>query len=145
MHPSAEAEQAKVDMRDPLSILFDSPSKAMAPPDDELPDIKILAVDLLPMPSPPIPGVTAIRGDFLHPDTKSIIQDQLSWFLRDEGKRLKVDVVLSDMAGNATGNSITNIQSSLELCESVMLFVDDWMRKGGILVYVISRFPLVFG
>lgn len=105
------------------------PTPVPSPVPFQRPNVKVLAVDLLPIPSPPISGVTPIKGDFLHADTKRIIARHLS-----SQRYPTVDVVLSDMAANTTGNRVTDTQGSLELCEAVLVFVSQWMGRGGTLV-----------
>ena len=52
----------------------------------------------------------------------------------------KVDVILSDMAANFTGNRTRDVQASLDICEAVLSFakrhlgIGDANRMGGVLV-----------
>ncbi|KAF9446292.1 23S ribosomal RNA methyltransferase [Macrolepiota fuliginosa MF-IS2] len=97
----------------------------------------IVAVDLLPM--NPIHGVLDIQADFLRPETEDLIHQLLSVKGNMEGK---TDVILSDMAANSTGNDMHDIESSLEVCESVYDFATRHLRtaesigrrKGGVLL-----------
>ncbi|KAF8645367.1 hypothetical protein AX16_007870 [Volvariella volvacea WC 439] len=99
----------------------------------------IVAVDLLRM--APIPGVNVIQADFLAPDTEDMIHSLLSVRGNMEGK---ADIILSDMAANATGNVTKDVESSLEICEAVFTFAKQHLRtaesigrrKGGVLLYV---------
>ncbi|KAK0444983.1 FtsJ-like methyltransferase-domain-containing protein [Desarmillaria tabescens] len=104
VHPSPESSRPGSDY-DPLNIdrmeeeIARSESKGRG---------AIVAVDLLPM--NPIPGVRSLQKDFLDPKTDVAITDLLhssipglrQWKM---GKAL-VDVVLSDMAPNISGNAL---------------------------------------
>ncbi|KAG8936813.1 2' O-ribose methyltransferase [Tulasnella sp. 418] len=79
----------------------------------------IIAVDLLPI--KPIPGVHVIQGDFLSTSTR----DNIAKFIPSHKKR--VDVVLSDMAPNISGNRFRDIDLSLELCSSAFQFAQEWL------------------
>lgn len=72
----------------------------------------ILAVDLLLI--EPIQGVTTLKGNFLSKE----VYDRLQGHLRGH----EVDVVLSDMCGNASGNRDHDIASSFELCKAALIF-----------------------
>ncbi|KAG8752333.1 2' O-ribose methyltransferase [Ceratobasidium sp. 423] len=92
---------------------------------------KLIAVDLLSI--QPISGVHILRGDFTSPST----QARVSELVGDRG----VDVVLSDMCANLSGNTIKDTESSLELCEMAFGFAVKHMktdlnkgRKSGTLV-----------
>lgn len=97
----------------------------------------IVAVDLLPM--NPIHGVLDIQADFLKPKTEDLIHRLLSVKGNMEGK---ADIILSDMAANSTGNDMRDIESSLEICESVYDFAARHLltaesigrKKGGVLL-----------
>ncbi|KAH6912877.1 ribosomal RNA large subunit methyltransferase J [Coprinopsis sp. MPI-PUGE-AT-0042] len=83
----------------------------------------ILAVDLLQMQQ--IHGVHDLVADFLAPTTDSIIQD----ILRRQGVQDgKVDVILSDMAANASGNDTRDIECSLQICDAVLDFAKRHLR-----------------
>ncbi|KAF8306992.1 23S ribosomal RNA methyltransferase [Clavulina sp. PMI_390] len=81
------------------------PEKGYLPP-------KIIAVDLLPI--EPIAGVSAIKGNFLSRNIYLTLLGKL-------GDRY-VDVVLSDMCANMSGNRESDIASSLELCTAALTF-----------------------
>jgi 23S rRNA (uridine2552-2'-O)-methyltransferase len=99
----------------------------------------IVAVDLLKM--QPIHGVHAIQADFLAAETERQIHNLLSAKGNLEGK---ADIILSDMAANASGNVVHDIESSLEICEAVFDFASQHMRsaerigrrRGGVLLCV---------
>lgn len=67
----------------------------------------IIAVDLLPM--EPIEGVTFIQGDF----TEQLLLDQLLEMVGDKS----IDLVLSDMAPNMSGNKGIDQPKSVYLVE----------------------------
>ena len=97
----------------------------------------IIAVDLLNI--QPIPGVQTVMGDFLTEGTEQIIRGLL---LKANHRQPKVDVILSDMAANTSGNEAHDSQSSLEICEAVFDFAARNLRtaistgrlKGGVLL-----------
>lgn len=103
----------------------------------------IIAVDLLPI--KPIPGVHIIQGDFLSTST----QDQISSLIPF---RRNVDVVLSDMSPNISGNRLRDVDQSLELCSAAFTFAKDWLASSkdtgkahtGVLVYVSSHLTLKY-
>jgi 23S rRNA (uridine2552-2'-O)-methyltransferase len=96
---------------------------------------RIIAVDLLPI--TPIPGVDTIQGDFLDASTHQAIENLL-----DTSTSPRVDVILSDMAPNMSGNRSSDIGRSIELCGSVFEFAQTWLTtsveaghsRGGTLV-----------
>lgn len=83
----------------------------------------IIAVDLLHM--EPIPGVQSVMADFLAPETSKVIQGLL---IANGCSSQKVDVILSDIAANASGNETHDIQSSLRVCEAVLQFANEHLR-----------------
>ena len=97
----------------------------------------IIAVDLANI--KPIPGVQTVKGNFLEEHTEQIIRGLL---FSANKRQPKVDVILSDMAANTTGNNVADSQSSLEICEAVFDFVTRNLRtaeevgrpKGGVLL-----------
>lgn len=113
--------------------------------DDQLHTLKgrgtIVAVDLLPM--VPIPGVRTLKGDFLAPST---VQKVRSLLASSENPGGKADIILSDMAANASGTGVRDIQSSLDICESVYSFAARNLRSmeetgdpwGGVLLCVVT-------
>ncbi|CAE6510640.1 unnamed protein product [Rhizoctonia solani] len=99
---------------------------------------KLIAIDLLSIKH--IPRVHILRGDFTSPST----QARVSELVGDRG----VDVVLSDMCANLSGNTIKDTQSSLELCEMTFGFAVKHMkadasqsRKSGVLVMKYFEHP----
>ncbi|KAL1757681.1 ribosomal RNA methyltransferase FtsJ domain-containing protein [Schizophyllum commune] len=106
----------------------------------------IVAVDLLPM--VPIPGVRTLKGDFLTPAT---VQRVRSLLATSENPGGKADIILSDMAANASGTGVRDIQSSLDICESVYSFAARNLRSmeetgdpwGGVLLIKYFAHPLL--
>lgn len=105
----------------------------------------IVAVDLLPI--DPIPGVKTLQTNFLSEEANDYIESLLP--LPDRSSIIKmpvVDVVLSDMAANFTGNRTADIESCLEICKAVLEFTKRHLKtgreigrdRGGVLVYVSS-------
>lgn len=80
----------------------------------------IVSVDLLPM--LPIPGVHTIQMDFLTPQAGTAIKAALS---TPENPSGMADIVLSDMAANFSGYKIRDVESSLDICQSVFDFAKD--------------------
>ncbi len=108
---------------------------------------KIVAVDLLPMES--IANINVIQGDFTEPKVlESLIQTL---------DNHDVDVVLSDMAPNMSGNRSIDQPRAMHLVELVVDFTETILRKNGtmlvkvfqgegydqILQYVRTRFDKV--
>ncbi|KAF7361286.1 Ribosomal RNA large subunit methyltransferase E [Mycena sanguinolenta] len=106
----------------------------------------IVAVDLLRM--NPIPGVQFVQADFLAPDTESLIHGLVA---RQVGEQGRTDVILCDMAGNSTGNTFHDIESSLAICTSVFEFTKRHIRSaesvgrelGGVLLIKHFAHPLL--
>jgi 23S rRNA (uridine2552-2'-O)-methyltransferase len=85
---------------------------------------KLIAVDLLPI--NPIPHCTIMQGNFQEPT----IQKKIAQFLANE----PLDVILSDMLHNTTGQSDLDHSKSMELCEDVLSFAEDHLSVGGTLL-----------
>ncbi|KIP05051.1 hypothetical protein PHLGIDRAFT_491464 [Phlebiopsis gigantea 11061_1 CR5-6] len=108
----------------------------------------VVAVDLLPM--FPIPGVKTLQTNFLSPEADEYIEALLP---RPDLSRHwpTVDVILSDMAANFSGNRTADIESGLQICETVMKFTKRHLRtgremgrrKGGVLVMKHFAHPLL--
>ena len=81
---------------------------------------KILSIDLIKMEN--IDNTIQIIGDF----TEANFQAQIK-----EHFKSKVDVVVSDMAVNTTGNKNVDAISTGELCKEAMFFAKDMLRKDG--------------
>ncbi|GJE93567.1 ribosomal RNA large subunit methyltransferase E [Phanerochaete sordida] len=131
------------DDEDPLAYLNAEPE---APPKGRG---VIVAVDLLPMQL--IPGVKSLKADFLLPETHELIEGILVSSGIPSGRGGMVDIVLSDMAANFSGNSTADIESSLQICQSVLQFTKRHLRsereigrkKGGVLVLKHFQHPLL--
>jgi 23S rRNA (uridine2552-2'-O)-methyltransferase len=81
---------------------------------------RVVAVDLLPM--DPIPGVAFAQLDFLDPAAPQAIRAMLGG---------PADVVLSDMAANATGHRRTDHLKIMALAEAAADFAREVIRPGG--------------
>ncbi|KAF8332778.1 ribosomal RNA methyltransferase [Cantharellus anzutake] len=73
---------------------------------------RVIAVDVLPI--DPIPGVESIQGNFLIPETHKLLISSLGGS--------SVDVVISDMCANITGNRDRDSENSLDLCRAAFGF-----------------------
>ncbi len=87
---------------------------------------KILGIDLKK--TKEIDGVKFIQGDFLKEDSKKIIKDYFS---------SKIDLILSDMASNTTGNKSLDCIRTNHLCLDILEFSIEKLSKNGI---VVSKF-----
>tara|TARA_A100001011_G_C14299319_1_gene840005 strand:- start:1398 stop:1985 length:588 start_codon:yes stop_codon:yes gene_type:complete len=84
---------------------------------------KILAIDKKKIED--INGVKFIMGDFLEKKSKSIIYEYFD---------SKIDVILSDMAPNTTGNKNLDSIRTNQLCLDILDFSKDILNKNGIVV-----------
>lgn len=82
---------------------------------------RVAAVDVLPM--EPIAGVDFVQGDFTQPDTVRALEELL-------GGR-PVDLVMSDMAPNLSGNRAIDQPRTLALLDEALLFARNVLRPGG--------------
>jgi 23S rRNA (uridine2552-2'-O)-methyltransferase len=80
----------------------------------------VAAIDVLEM--APIPGVNFRRIDFLDPDAPQVLRAMLGG---------GADVVLSDMAANATGHKKTDQLKIIALVEAAAEFAREVTRPGG--------------
>ncbi|KAF7760852.1 hypothetical protein Agabi119p4_10261 [Agaricus bisporus var. burnettii] len=114
-----KSEVAEPDVFDPLNIdtidVYPNPTVGHG---------KIVAVDILPM--QPIHGVFDFQGDFLKSTTHEQIRQLLS--TDPDNPHGKVDVVLSDISPNITGQKMRDTQQSLDVCESVFRFAMGHLR-----------------
>ncbi|KAF7293189.1 RNA methyltransferase [Mycena chlorophos] len=83
----------------------------------------IVALDLLPM--SPIPGVQFLQQDIFAPETDALLQRMIA----KHSTSGKADVILCDMAANATGNSSRDIEASLDICKAVFAFSECHLRS----------------
>jgi 23S rRNA (uridine2552-2'-O)-methyltransferase len=81
---------------------------------------RVVAVDLLPM--DPVAGVAFAQLDFLDPAAPQRIRDLLGG---------PADVVLSDMAANATGHRRTDHLKIMALAETAAEFAREVLKPGG--------------
>jgi 23S rRNA (uridine2552-2'-O)-methyltransferase len=81
---------------------------------------RVVAIDVLAM--EPIPGVDFVVLDFLEPDAPARIKAMLGG---------AADVVLSDMAANATGHRATDHLKIMALVEAAAEFARDVLAPGG--------------
>jgi len=88
------------------------------------PQGRVVALDILPM--EPVPNVTFIQADFC----EVVSLDQLRQILKDKA----VDVLLSDMAPNLSGNPAVDQPRMMYLCELVLDLARQLQRPGGTLV-----------
>jgi 23S rRNA (uridine2552-2'-O)-methyltransferase len=82
---------------------------------------RVVAVDLLPM--EPIAGVAFLQGDFTRPETVDA--------LKALAGGQPVDLVMSDMAPNLSGNRAIDQPRSLALLDEALLFAREVLRPGG--------------
>jgi 23S rRNA (uridine2552-2'-O)-methyltransferase len=82
---------------------------------------RVVAVDLLPM--EPIPGVEFLAGDFTAPETLRALRELVG--------EQAVDLVMSDMAPNISGNRTIDQARTLTLLEEALAFACEVLRPGG--------------
>ena len=82
---------------------------------------RVVAVDLLPM--EPIPGVDFLEGDFTAPETLQALRELI-------GDK-PVDLVMSDMAPNISGNRAIDQPRSVALLDEALVFAREVLRPGG--------------
>lgn len=85
---------------------------------------RVLAIDRLPM--DPIEGVEFLEADFLS-------DEGLNWLREKVGERA-VDVVISDMAPNISGNKVIDQPRSMALVEAAVQFAEETLKPGGSLL-----------
>jgi len=81
---------------------------------------RVVAIDVLEM--APIPGVEFLQLDFLDPDAPEKLKRMLDG---------PADIVLSDMAANATGHKRTDHLKIMALVEAAAEFAREVLRPGG--------------
>jgi 23S rRNA (uridine2552-2'-O)-methyltransferase len=92
-------------------------------------DPLVVAADILDM--DPLPGVIALKGDFLDEDLPQAVRAALG------GRR--ADVVLSDLAAATTGHRRTDHLRTVRLCEAAAEFALSALNPGGHLVAKVFR------
>jgi 23S rRNA (uridine2552-2'-O)-methyltransferase len=93
------------------------PSQTSYPPSAlTVPAPTIIALDLLPI--LPIAGVHTLQADFLAPSTTA----RIASILKQSASTKPVDLLLSDMSANHTGNRATDVENILDLAKAVFRF-----------------------
>jgi 23S rRNA (uridine2552-2'-O)-methyltransferase len=82
---------------------------------------RVIAIDLLPM--EPIPGVEFLQGDFTAPETLEALRNLVG--------AKPVDLVMSDMAPNISGNRAMDQPRSMALVDEALAFAGEVLRPGG--------------
>jgi 23S rRNA (uridine2552-2'-O)-methyltransferase len=85
------------------------------------PSGRVVAIDLLPM--EPIAGVEFLQGDFTVPETLQALRNLVG--------PMPVDLVMSDMAPNISGNRAIDQPRTLALLDEALLFAREVLRPGG--------------
>lgn len=81
----------------------------------------VLAQDVLPM--TPLPGVQFVCGDIADPAVLDLLVEQLAG--------PKAELVISDMAPNISGDSVSDQARMIELAERVLVVVGVILKNGG--------------
>jgi 23S rRNA (uridine2552-2'-O)-methyltransferase len=81
----------------------------------------VLAQDLVEM--APLAGVQFVRGDIADPGVLDLLIRQLAGSV--------AELVISDMAPNITGDSVSDQARMVELAEHVLVVADALLKKGG--------------
>ena len=81
---------------------------------------KLISIDIKEMEK--INNIHQIIGDFTANETQKKIKEYF---------KSKIDVVLSDMAQNTTGNKNLDVISTTELCKEAMFFAKDILKDNG--------------
>ena len=84
---------------------------------------RVIAIDILEM--PPVPGVQFLHLDFLDPSAPDRLRELID---------RPADVVMSDMAANATGHKRTDHLKIMALVEAAVAFAGEVLAKGGTFV-----------
>ncbi len=85
------------------------------------PDGKVIGIDLLPLDQ--IEGVTLIQGDFDSPEGQKALEAAL------DGRA--IDMVVSDMAPEMSGNKLVDQMRMIGLNEMTLHFAREHLRPGG--------------
>ena len=84
---------------------------------------KVIGIDLKPV--DPVEGAVLLVGAFMEEDTLKTLTETVGE---------KVDIVLSDMAPNASGHAATDHTRIIMLCEAAFDFAVDMLAPGGVFV-----------
>ena len=87
---------------------------------------KTLGIDLKKIEQ--IKGIKLIEGDFLDTNSKKKINEYFA---------TSIDLILSDMASNTTGNKSLDSMRTNQLCLDILDFSNDKLSKNGV---VVSKF-----
>jgi 23S rRNA (uridine2552-2'-O)-methyltransferase len=82
---------------------------------------RVIAIDLLPM--EPLAGVEFLQGDFTAPETLAQLRELVG--------PNPVDLVMSDMAPNISGNRAIDQPRSMALLDEALVFAREVLRPGG--------------
>jgi 23S rRNA (uridine2552-2'-O)-methyltransferase len=82
---------------------------------------RVIAVDLLPM--EPVPGVEFVHGDFTTAETLARLRELVG--------TTAIDLVMSDMAPNISGNRAVDQPRSMALLDEALMFAKEVLRPGG--------------
>ena len=92
---------------------------------------RVIALDILDM--KPVPGVEFLQLDFLDPSAPQRLEAMLGSGGDAPGRdQIKADVVLSDMAANATGHRQTDHLRIMALAEAAAEFARQVLAPGGV-------------
>jgi len=92
---------------------------------------RVIALDILDM--KPVPGVEFLQLDFLDPSAPQHLEAMLGSGGDAPGRdQIKADVVLSDMAANATGHRQTDHLRIMALAEAAAEFARQVLAPGGV-------------
>ena len=92
---------------------------------------RVIALDILDM--KPVPGVEFLQLDFLDPSAPQHLEAMLGSGVDAPGRdQIKADVVLSDMAANATGHRQTDHLRIMALAEAAAEFARQVLAPGGV-------------
>ncbi|CDZ98134.1 Cell division protein FtsJ [Phaffia rhodozyma] len=97
----------------------------------------IVAVDLLPF--SPLPNVHFIQGDFLDPKIQLRIREYLHENATNGNGHNKADLVLSDMAGDLSGNRFKDEEAGMDICQAVWEFCKTGLRLGHVFADGVRR------
>jgi 23S rRNA (uridine2552-2'-O)-methyltransferase len=89
---------------------------------------RVAAIDLLDM--PPLAGVDFLKLDFLAPEAPDRLKDMLGG---------EADLVMSDMAANATGHRQTDHLKIMALAEAAAAFAREVLKEGGAFLCKVLR------
>ena len=84
---------------------------------------KIMSIDIKEM--EPLKNVKFLKGDIMHIETKAAV---ISYF------KSKLDVIVSDMAADTTGNKSLDSIRTNQLCTSIINFSKEILKPKGVLV-----------